>query len=83
MEFNHQYASRGQGAAGVTGAALGGTALLAALSNNNGGCNNGGLLGGLFGGNNDDCHVNKTELALSQQVAALQAEKYADEVARR
>lgn len=84
MEFNHQYASKGQGNAGVVGAALGGTALLGALSGN-GGCNGGGgLLSGIFGGNcHDDCTVNKTELALSQRVAALEAEKYADEVARR
>ena len=58
---------------GIAGTALG-------IMNNSGDC--GTLLGGILGGKNHNCCVNKTELALSQQVAALQAEKYADAIAR-
>ena len=75
--------SLGQGNFNSVGAGAGIAALLGQMNGGCGGCNNGGLLGGLFGGNrNCDCYVNKTELALSQQVAALQAEKYADMIAR-
>lgn len=76
----HNVASQAVGGTAL-GLGIGGVAL--GLMNGNGGCcNGGGLLGNLLGGNNNNCYVNKTELALSQQVAALQAEKYADQIAR-
>lgn len=74
-----EFASKGV-AGTALGFGIGGTAL--ALLNNNG-CG-GGLLGGLLGGNRNGncCEPLETREAscLRQQVAALQAEKYADNV---
>lgn len=75
-----EFASKGV-AGTALGFGIGGTAL--ALLGGNGGCG-GGLLGGLLGGNRNcaPCEPMETREAscLRQQVAALQAEKYADGV---
>ncbi len=76
---DHKVASKGRVDTAL-GFGIAGTAL-GVLNGGNG--SGGGILGGILGGNGcNSCYVNKTELALSQQVAALQAEKYADAIAR-
>lgn len=50
-----------------------------AVAGRNGNCNNGGLLGGIFGGNNG-CVPTEKEVAMSQRIATLEAEKYTDSV---
>lgn len=76
-----EFASKGV-AGTALGFGIGGTAL--ALLNGNNGCGNGGLLGGLLGGNRNcaPCEPLETKESscLRQQVATLQAEKYADGV---
>lgn len=75
-----EFASKGV-AGTALGFGIGGTAL--ALLGGNGGCG-GGLLGGLLGGNRNcaPCEPLETRESscLRQQVATLQAEKYADGV---
>lgn len=74
-----EFASKGVAGTGL-GLGIAGTAL--GLLNGGGNCG-GGLLGGILGGgNNRNCEPMETREAscLRQQVAALQAEKYADGV---
>lgn len=76
------YATKGQGTAGVTLGTIGtvgaGLLLLNAL---NGNCGCGGGLGGLLGGNHNCCQQNQIQQLMAEN-AQLKSENYADKVGK-